>query len=826
MNRKNGFQLFKTLGYFQNQGVNVMAFDDIYPCGHQSGVSILMHGRRVATNGDIRFEQTPGQWQPFPKQDERILSEENNTIVTRLSYPDHSQHLCGSNPLIYPDLDLSYQVTVRGEGDHVVVTVDLDRPVPPEYAGKLCFNLELFPGELFGKPWLMDGQPGIFPTQPNGPVKRQPANYTHSQNRPMPEGGMNRELLTDHAAGYQPSIADDWIAEPYAVGHSLTVHPDDDLSRLTIESDGALLKLYDGRMNHNNGWFVVSSEVPEGVTQHAICWTIRPHAADDWIGKPTIQTSQVGYHPAQPKTVLIELDPNDTARPDIQLLKLTESGMKPVKTLKRKPWGRFLRYAYLQADFTNVTEPGLYQIRFGEALSSFFRIGEDVYDRGVWQPVLEYFLPVQMCHMRVNEKYRVWHGLCHNDDARMAPVNHTHFDGYRQGSSTLTAYQPGEHVPGLNVGGWHDAGDYDLCVESQAGECYILTMAYEAFHVQYDATTIDQQRKVVEIHEPDGKNDILQQIEHGLLSVVGAYRALGRLYRGIICSHLRQYVLLGDGAAMTDGIPGNDDDRWVFTVENPSGDLMTAAYLAASARAMRGFNDELSAQTLEAAEDIFRKTPVQNDDVRSARIHAAVELFLTTGAAVYRDALLGSDDFIAAHIESLGWIAARAIRALNDEAFTQTIRSALPKLAESLNAQSAETPYGIPYRPHIWGAGWGIQAMGFRYYFLHEAFPELFGPELVFNALNFVLGCHPGSNTASFASGIGTKSATVAYGVNRADWSFIPGGVISGTALIRPDFPELLAFPYLWQQTEYVLGGGSSHYLFLVLAVQHILKQH
>ena len=77
MNHANGFQLSKTRGYFQNQGVNVMAFDDIYPCGHQSGVSILMHGRRVATNGDIRFEQTPGQWQPFPKQNERILSISN-----------------------------------------------------------------------------------------------------------------------------------------------------------------------------------------------------------------------------------------------------------------------------------------------------------------------------------------------------------------------------------------------------------------------------------------------------------------------------------------------------------------------------------------------------------------------------------------------------------------------------------------------------------------------------------------------------------------------------------------------------------------------------
>ena len=138
---------------------------------------------------------------------------------------------------------------------------------------------------------------------------------------------------------------------------------------------------------------------------------------------------------------------------------------------------------------------------------------------------------------------------------------------------------------------------------------------------------------------------------------------------------------------------------------------------------------------------------------------------------------------------------------------------------------SAETPYGIPYRPHIWGAGWDIQRLGFEYYFLHKAFPDIFEPDLVYNALNFILGCHPGSNTVSFASGVGAKSATTAYGLNRADWSYIPGGVVSGTALIRPDFPELLTFPFLWQQTEYVLGGGSSHYMFLVLAAQQLLKE-
>ncbi|MBQ8312319.1 MAG: glycoside hydrolase family 9 protein, partial [Clostridia bacterium] len=469
-------------------------------------------------------------------------------------------------------------------------------------------------------------------------------------------------------------------------------------------------------------------------------------------------------------------------------------------------------------------EEGLYQVGYGAAMSAIFRIAEDVYDRGVWQPVLEYFLPVQMCHMRVNEKYRVWHGLCHDDDALMAPVNFNHYDGYIQGPSTMTKYNPGDHVPGLNVGGWHDAGDFDLRVESQAGEAYILTLAYEAFHVDYDATTIDQSRKVTEIHQPDGKNDILQQIEHGALTVVAGWKALGRLYRGIICNDLRQYVMLGDASDMTDNVKGNADDRWVFTEDNPFRELTTAAQLAAISRALKGFNDQLSADALEAAVKLYEITDAnRNEFARAAKVHAAAELLITTGDAKYRAHLLAEKDFIVAQIKRLGWIAARVVKLVDDADFTAAMRQAMVQVKASMDEMSAETPYGIPYRPHIWGAGWQIQRLGFEYYFLHKAFPEIFAPDMLYSALNFVLGCHPGSNTASFASGVGAHSATTAYGMNRADRSYIPGGVISGTALIRPDFPELLNWPFLWQQTEYVLGGGSSNYMFLVLAARQLL---
>ncbi|MBQ8953104.1 MAG: glycoside hydrolase, partial [Clostridia bacterium] len=223
--------------------------------------------------------------------------------------------------------------------------------------------------------------------------------------------------------------------------------------------------------------------------------------------------------------------------------------------------------------------------------------------------------------------------------------------------------------------------------------------------------------------------------------------------------------------------------------------------------------------------ELFARTAVRDDEAARAKLHAAAELFLTTREDEYRACLLAGQGTIQAHVKELGWIACRVARALNDEGFTATLAAALTPLTRELAGQCAETPYGVPYRPYIWGAGWGIQTFAMEYYFLHKAFPELFAPQVIHQALHFILGCHPGSNTASFASGVGANSATTAYGANRADWSYIPGGVISGTALIRPDFPELLSFPYLWQQTEYVLGGGSSRFMFLVLAARELLRE-
>ncbi len=794
-------------GYLERGGVNVMAFEDHYPQGHQSAVEIVQHGIRTATNGDLRLNPTPGQWDPVPTLDDRSVNQEDGTITGTLSYPDPARNRTGFNPIEYPDLEFSYDVRVEPAGEAVRVVVDLDEPLPEEWIGKVGFNLALYPEALFGTSWSLGDETGLFPRQPTGPVQRDERGATQ--------------------------------AVPFATGSRLTVAPETPEQRLTIESETGELKLLDARVKHNKGWFIVRSLVPSGATEGAIEWILRPHVVEDWTREPALQVSNVGYHPDQSKQAVVEMDTNDPVDAPVRLLRVDEGESEEVISTRVEPWdGDYLRYKYLRFDFSDVTQPGTYRIAFRDRRSNPFEISADVYDRNVWQPTLDTFLPAQMCHVRVRQQNRVWHGLCHQDDARMAPTDSNHFDGYVQGAQTLTEYEPGETVPGLDEGGWHDAGDADLRIESQANEVHKLATMYEMFDVTYDETTIDQERKLVEMHEPDGTPDILQQVEHGILTILGGYRNLGRLYRGIIVPTLQQYKHLGDFSTQTDNLhyddslatdertathSGVEDDRLVFTEENPGREYTGIAALAIAGRVLTDHNESLAEESVAAAEELWQRDRPEGEGFQP-KVKAAVELLLTTEKDPYRQFLLDHQSQIVENASSLGGIVGRALPLLDGD-FESALRDAVAEHAAEVDEEARQNPYGVPHELATWGAGWPVQSFGVNHYHLHRAFPEVVGMEKVFKALHFVLGTHPGQNTKSYVSGVGAESRTSAYGITRADWSYVPGGATVGTAGIGPDLPEMKNFPYLWQQGEYVIGGGSTNYMFLVLATQAELSE-
>src|SRR4051795_5931962 len=88
--KKNAGMVLNSQEYLEYQGVNVMLAHDFYPEGHQGGVGIIQNGQRVATNGDIRLEPTPGQWQPIPKVGKRMVDWKTQAISVRMQFPDSS----------------------------------------------------------------------------------------------------------------------------------------------------------------------------------------------------------------------------------------------------------------------------------------------------------------------------------------------------------------------------------------------------------------------------------------------------------------------------------------------------------------------------------------------------------------------------------------------------------------------------------------------------------------------------------------------------------------------------------------------------------------
>ena len=241
----------------------------------------------------------------------------------------------------------------------------------------------------------------------------------------------------------------------------ILIAPEDDLRAFTINAGDAQLSLIDGRGQGNHNGFIVFASLPTGSSQQQFSIKITPKIDPRWRREPVIQVSQVGYHPDQKKVAVLELDKQTKMIEDMKLFFMDKNGDKHlIKSAKPVKWGPLFNYEYYLFDFTEVRTDGLYYLMYESQEVGPIAIKPDVY-KETWQPTMDVFFPVQMCHVEVREGEKVWHGVCHLDDGLQAPLNQVHFDSYRQKDKTETRFQPNEHIPGLDWGGWHDAGDND-----------------------------------------------------------------------------------------------------------------------------------------------------------------------------------------------------------------------------------------------------------------------------------------------------------------------------------------------------------------------------
>jgi len=805
-------------GYFEKPGVNVMVFSSQYNGmffdEKTAGIEIIHHGVRTATGGAVRLEPTPEQWDLIPVLENRSVDHGRSTIEAGLGYKEYNFHS-------------RVQVTAKDKG--VEISVYLDQPLPEKLVGNAGFNLEFLPAAYFEKTYLADGKPGNFPLYPSSETRMETAD------KKIPQ-------FAGHTTFDDRGRHEFIIPSPLASGRTLVLSPEDAERRVLIRSTDADLLLYDGRNLGQNGWFIVRSLLPAGKTGKVLSWYLEPNAIPGWKRKPVIGFSQVGYTPGQDKTAVIELDKADVPLSEAVLYQATEDG-REVEKLRAplRHWGRYLRYNYEVFDFSAVKEPGVYFIQYGNQRTNSFRISPDVFADS-WHPTLDVWFPVQMDHMEVNEAYRVWHGASFLDDALQAPVNHQHFDGYSMGASTQTKYQSLERIPGLAVGGWYDAGDFDIQTGSHCDAVLALVDAWEKFKLKRDETFVDYPTRYVDIHRPDGAPDILQQIRHGVLNMVAQVKNIGHPVRGIVVPNLHQYHHLGDGSMETDNLPynpglkpyetdgrssGTMDDRWAFTERTVFLDYYTAAALAAASRALKGFDDTLAAQSLFYARQLWREDDsLSKRDTsrfaamfrRNLKTTAALQLYITTQeedfAKEFREGIWPALD----RSVQFGMLAALQAAPYMDQAYRDKLRTYVVTYKEMSDGFAKQNPYGVPMATGGWGGNGGIVNWAITCYYAHRVFPDLMPAAYVYRGLDYLFGCHPYSNI-SFVSAVGTRSKKITYGNNRADFSYIAGGVVPGILILKPDFPENKEdWPFFWGENE-VTVGICANYILLSAAV-------
>jgi hypothetical protein len=193
--------------YLDTQGFSVFLYDGTYhPVfvdQKNTAMEMILHGQRIATNGDVRLMPTPEQWDLVATLKGRHADKANNRLTANLAYPT---------------FDLSYTLEVEAEPGGVKVSINLDKPLPQKLAGRAGFNLEFLPSIYMGKAYLVDGiNAGIFPRTPNDAMVKV---------LPLPDEPQKAYYLEDwdKAKGYTQPL-------PFAEGKSITLGVDDDLAR-------------------------------------------------------------------------------------------------------------------------------------------------------------------------------------------------------------------------------------------------------------------------------------------------------------------------------------------------------------------------------------------------------------------------------------------------------------------------------------------------------------------------------------------------------------------------------------------------------------------
>ncbi|MCK7532420.1 MAG: hypothetical protein MZV63_16005 [Marinilabiliales bacterium] len=475
------------------------------------GIELIHHGVRTATGGAVRLKPDARAVGPDPEARRSGRStRQTGTIEVTLRYEDF-------------DFDSRAGRDARRQGGSASRVV-LDKPVPERLAGPRGPEPRVPAVALTSSStYLADGRPGIFPRYPSGPTQAQ-------------AGGTQIRQFEGH------STFDDRGRERVRRGPSrsrpgktLVLAPEDPERRVTIRARRATCSCSTAATSRRTAGSSCARCSTRRPTGKVVEWSVRRSTIAELDARARWSASRrPGYHPvaeeggghrarrerhaAAPRRRCSRSRP--TASRSSGCRRRSSPGASTCATATRRPTSRA------------VDKPGLYFIQYGEQKTPASSRSRRRRVRTTWQPTLGRLVPrADGPHVR----QRGLPGLARRRaPGRRAPgAGRTiqHFDGYRMGPTTETPLRSRASASPASTSA---AGSTPATSTSARSPRPRRCMqpgrhlgARSGRRARRDARRPGR-RGYVDLHRPDGKPDLLQQIEHGALRLVAQHRAFGR----------------------------------------------------------------------------------------------------------------------------------------------------------------------------------------------------------------------------------------------------------------------------------------------------------
>ena len=485
-----------------------------------------------------------------------------------------------------------------------------------------------------------------------------------------------------------------------------------------------------------------------------------------------IYVNQMGYLPNSNKTAILAIPqdcPANTPHAPIHVFLCKEDGtcilekdasfFGPDKASGDYVW---------QLDFSELTTPGTYVIRYDDTVSYPFSVSDNLY--GSLNSLLSKMLYYQRCGTELAEAHagKFARPACHTAPTVLWTEYKKFLDGEMK-ESDLQTFDI--------LGGWHDAGDYGRYTTAAACALGHLLYAYRFFP---DAFT-----ESLNIPESgNGTPDILNECRYELDWMMQMQAEDGSVYHKHTTRHHAAFVM-----------PHEDTHRMIlFPVSSMAvGDFVGTMALAS--RIYRTFDTNFADRALTAALKSYAWLETHPDFLfehikecgtggygdRSdidERMWAAMELYRTTGEVHYLERARTLFDKHPAPIQYgwadisgfAGWalledelsadpsVAKQDTFSSAEQDFRDAYKALFQKEADHLLEVIASTGYGVALgiKEYCWGSNLGVLNRGMLFGTVYRLDPKPDYYTAVVRQMDYLLGANAADY--SYVTGVGTHA--------------------------------------------------------------------